>query len=84
MSVPPPQPISHTVEMVIATIVGVAVGLSVDNLLLGCGVGIAVGILLSIIKTLYVDRARSRRRMRPAQSSWGEISNMGDPAGNGV
>ena len=27
------------------------------------------------------DPARSRRRMRPAQSSWGEVSNMGNPAG---
>ncbi|PII15367.1 hypothetical protein CR920_05920 [Stenotrophomonas indicatrix] len=62
MSAPKPEPISHTAEMVIATVVGVAVGLTVDNLLLGCGVGIAVGILLSIIKTLYVDRKRRRRR----------------------
>ncbi|WP_303638673.1 MULTISPECIES: hypothetical protein [Stenotrophomonas] len=62
MSHPPPQPISHNVEMVIATIVGVAVGLTVDNLLLGCGVGIAVGVLLSIIKTLYVDRKRRQQR----------------------
>ncbi|MNI61424.1 hypothetical protein D3C73_1166950 [compost metagenome] len=32
--------------------------------------------------TIPMTRARSRRRMRPAQSSWGEISNMADPAGN--
>jgi len=61
MSAPKPEPISHTAEMVIATVVGVAVALTVDNLLLGCGVGIAVGILLSIIKTLYVDRKRRRK-----------------------
>lgn len=61
MSAPKPEPISHTVEMVIATVVGVGVGLSADNLLLGCGIGIAVGIVLSIAKTLYVDRRRRRR-----------------------
>jgi CBS-domain-containing membrane protein len=61
MSTPPPEPISHTAEMVIATVVGVAVGLGMDNLLLGCGVGIALGILLSIGRTLYVDRQRRRR-----------------------
>ncbi|WP_295558165.1 hypothetical protein [uncultured Stenotrophomonas sp.] len=61
MSAPKPEPISHTVEMVIATVVGVAVGLGADNLLLGCVVGIAVGIVLSIAKTLYVDRKRRRR-----------------------
>lgn len=55
---PRPEPISHTTEMVIATVVGVAVGLGADNLLLGCGVGIATGIVLSIGKTLYVDRKR--------------------------
>lgn len=55
-----PEPISHTTEMVIATLVGVAVGLGMDNLLLGCGVGIAVGVVLSIGKTLYVERRRRR------------------------
>ncbi|MCO7497996.1 hypothetical protein, partial [Stenotrophomonas maltophilia] len=47
MSAPKPEPISHTVEMVIATVVGVGVGLGADNLLLGCVVGIGVGIVLS-------------------------------------
>ncbi|WP_422507445.1 hypothetical protein [Stenotrophomonas sp. GZD-301] len=61
MSVPPPQPISHTAEMVIATIVGVGIGLARDNLLLGAGIGIAVGVLLSIAKTLYVERKRRQR-----------------------
>ncbi|MBD3826019.1 hypothetical protein [Stenotrophomonas sp.] len=61
MSIPPPQPISHTAEMVIATIVGVGIGLSRDNLLLGAGIGIAVGVLLSIAKTLYVERRRRQR-----------------------
>lgn len=60
MSQPTPEPISHTTEMVIATLVGVAVGLGMDNLLLGCGVGIAVGVVLSIGKTLYVERRRRR------------------------
>lgn len=60
MNTPMPEPISHTTEMVIATVVGVAVGLLADNLLLGAGVGIAVGIVLSIAKTLYVDRKRRR------------------------
>ncbi|KIP81640.1 hypothetical protein H9654_16090 [Stenotrophomonas sp. Sa5BUN4] len=61
MSTPPPEPISHTAEMVIATVVGVAVGLGLDNLLLGCVVGIALGVVLSIGKTLYLDRKRRRR-----------------------
>ncbi|MGA6148313.1 MULTISPECIES: hypothetical protein [Stenotrophomonas] len=61
MSIPPPQPISHTAEMVIATIVGVGIGLARDNLLLGAGIGIAVGVLLSIAKTLYVERRRRQR-----------------------
>jgi len=60
MSHPKPEPISHTAEMVIATVVGVAVGLGLDNLLLGCGVGIGVGIALSIGRTLYVDRKRRK------------------------
>ena len=61
MSTPPPEPISHTAEMVVATVVGVAVGLGLDNLLLGCVVGIALGVVLSIGKTLYLDRKRRRR-----------------------
>lgn len=61
MSTPPPEPISHTAEMVIATVVGVAVGLGLDNLLLGCVVGIALGVVLSIGRTLYLDRKRRRR-----------------------
>lgn len=61
MSMPPPQPISHTAEMVIATIIGVAIGLTRDNFLLGAGIGIAVGVLLSIAKTLYVERKRRQR-----------------------
>mgnify|MGYP000898473359 CR=1 FL=1 len=63
MTPPPrPEPISHTTEMVIATVVGVAVGLATDNLLLGCIVGIGVGIVLSVAKTLYVDRRRRNGR----------------------
>ncbi len=60
--VTPPPPVSHTAEMVIATVVGVGTGLAFDNLLLGCFVGIAVGIVLSIARTLYVDRRRRQRR----------------------
>lgn len=58
---PPPQPISHTTEMVIATIIGVAIGLTRDNFLLGAGIGIAVGVLMSIAKTVYVERKRRQR-----------------------
>jgi len=43
-------------------VVGVAVGLATDNLLLGCIVGIGVGIVLSVAKTLYVDRRRRNGR----------------------
>jgi F0F1-type ATP synthase assembly protein I len=62
MSIPPPTPVSHTAEMVIATVVGVGIGLFRDNFLLGAGIGIALGILLSIAKTLYVDRKRRQQR----------------------
>ncbi|MCW6029821.1 hypothetical protein EDF74_0830 [Stenotrophomonas rhizophila] len=61
MSAPPPPPVSHTTEMVIATIVGVAIGLTRDNFLLGAGIGIAVGVLMSIAKTVYVERKRRQR-----------------------
>jgi len=47
--------------MVIATLVGVAIGLVQDNFLLGAGVGIGLGIVLSVIKTIYVERGRRRR-----------------------
>ncbi|WP_313343875.1 hypothetical protein [Stenotrophomonas sp.] len=61
MSTPPP-PISHTTEMVIATVVGVAIGLTRDNFLLGAIVGIVLGIGLSVGKTLYLDYKRRNRR----------------------
>ncbi|MBT2766600.1 hypothetical protein J7J08_03005 [Stenotrophomonas sp. ISL-67] len=60
MSTPPP-PVSHTTEIVIATVVGAAVGLLSENYLLGGVVGIALGIGLSVGKTLYLDRKRRRR-----------------------
>ncbi|MCW4456321.1 hypothetical protein OK348_16170 [Flavobacterium sp. MXW15] len=60
MSTPPPQPVSHTTEMVIATVIGAAVGLTTGKLMLGAGVGIVVGIVLSVAKTLYVERQRRR------------------------
>jgi F0F1-type ATP synthase assembly protein I len=61
MSTPPP-PISHTTEMVIATVVGVAIGLTRDNFLLGAIVGIVLGIGLSVGKTLYLDYKRRNKR----------------------
>jgi hypothetical protein len=60
MSTPPPQ-ISHTTEIVIATVVGAVVGVLSGNYLLGGIVGIVLGIGLSVAKTLYVDRKRRRR-----------------------
>jgi hypothetical protein len=60
MSTPPP-PVSHTTEMVIATVVGAAVGLLSGNYLLGGIVGIVLGIVLSVGKTVYLDRRRRRR-----------------------
>lgn len=60
MSTPPP-PVSHTTEMVIATVVGAAAGLLSGNYLLGGIVGIVIGIGLSVAKTLYLDRRRRRR-----------------------
>lgn len=62
MSLPPPQPVSHTIEMVIATVVGVAIGLTADNFLLGAGIGIGLGIVLSVAKTVYVERRRRQQR----------------------
>jgi hypothetical protein len=55
-----PEPISHTTEMVIATVVGAGVGLTTNQLLLGAIVGVALGIVLSIGKTLYVERKRRK------------------------
>lgn len=60
MSTPPP-PVSHTTEMVIATVVGAAVGLLSENYLLGGIVGIVLGMVLSVGKTVYLDRMRRRR-----------------------
>jgi len=60
MSTPPP-PVSHTTEIVIATVVGAAVGLISGNYLLGGIAGIVLGIVLSVAKTLYVDRKRRKR-----------------------
>lgn len=60
MSTPPP-PVSHTTEMVIATVVGAAVGLLSGNYLLGGIVGIVLGIVLSVGKTVYLDPRRRRR-----------------------
>jgi hypothetical protein len=60
MSTPPP-PVSHTTEIVIATVVGAAVGLISGNYFLGGVVGIVIGIVLSVGKTLYLDRKRRRR-----------------------
>jgi len=57
----PPPPVSHTTEMVIATMVGAAVGLLSENYLLGGIVGIVLGIVLSVGKTVYLDRRRRRR-----------------------
>lgn len=61
MSTPsPPPPISHTTEMVIATVVGAAIGLTTENYLLGIGIGVALGIGLSVAKTLYLDHKRRK------------------------
>lgn len=60
MSTPPP-PVSHTTEMVIATVAGAAVGLLSGNYLLGGIAGIVLGVGLSVGKTLYLDRKRRRR-----------------------
>ncbi len=52
---PPP---STTREIVIATVVGVGVGLALDNVVIGAGVGIALGIVLSAVKIVRAGRAR--------------------------
>ena len=48
---------------------------------LGGVVRATIGERIGVTLTMPMTRARSRRRMRPAQSSWGEVSNMGNPAG---
>jgi len=60
MSTPPP-PVSHTTEIVVATVLGAAVGLISGNYLLGGIAGIVLGIVLSVAKTLYVDRKHRRQ-----------------------
>lgn len=77
MSAPKPEPISHTAEMIIATVVGVGVGLGADNLLLGCVVGIAVGVVLSIARTLYVDRRRRMALTAPRQGTFPSVALRG-------
>lgn len=57
----PPQPVPLMWEMVVATVLGVTVGIWTNNLLLGCGVGIGLGVVLSIIKTLLVERKKRKR-----------------------
>lgn len=52
---PPP---STTREILIATVVGVAVGLWLDNVVVGAGIGIALGVLLSVLKIVRAGRPR--------------------------
>ena len=59
MSAPKPEPISHTAEMVIATVAGVAFGVKTGHYLTGIFIGIVLGVALSVLGT--VVRARSRR-----------------------
>ncbi|MEE7547136.1 hypothetical protein HF319_08905 [Xanthomonas sp. Kuri4-1] len=55
MSIPPSRPPSYALEIVIATVVGAAAGLWLDNLVVGSGIGIALGAVLSVLK---MQRAR--------------------------
>lgn len=50
MSSQPDPPPSFTLEIVIATAVGVALGVVLDHLAIGIGVGIALGAILSVLK----------------------------------
>ncbi len=52
---------SSLVEMIVATIVGVTLGLSTGNYALGIGVGIGTGILMIIFRAL-LWRLRDRRK----------------------
>lgn len=51
-----PPPPSTTWEIVVATVSGVVVGLSLDNVVVGAGVGIALGVLLSVLKIVRAGR----------------------------
>lgn len=53
---PPPAPVNHTGEMIIATIFGVMYGLKRNDYLTGIFVGIAAGVLLSVLHTWIVRR----------------------------
>lgn len=55
---------SSLVEMVVATVVGVTLGLSTGNYALGIGVGIGVGILMIVVRAL-LWHLRDRRKGRP-------------------
>lgn len=60
MSSQSPQPVPLLWEMVIATIVGVVVGLIADNIIIGSCAGIGVGVVLSVIKTVRAERGGKR------------------------
>ena len=57
---PPPAPINHTAEMVIATVFGVMYGLKKDDFLTGIFLGVVAGVVLSIIHTWIVTRRKDR------------------------
>lgn len=51
---------SSGIEMIVATVVGVTLGLSTGNYALGIGVGIGTGILMIVARAL-IWRLRDRR-----------------------
>ena len=57
---PPPAPVNHTAEMIIATVFGVMYGLKNDDYFTGIFVGVVAGIVLSVIHTLVVRRRKGR------------------------
>lgn len=59
---PPPAPVNHTAEMVIATIFGVMFGLKTGDYFTGIFVGIVAGVVLSALHTWIVARRRKRDR----------------------
>lgn len=57
---PPPAPINHTAEMVIATVFGVMYGLKNNDYLTGIFVGVVAGVVLSMVHTWVVRRRKGR------------------------
>lgn len=57
---PPPTPVNHSAEMIIATMFGVMFALKTGDYFTGIFVGIIAGVLLSALHTWIASRRRNR------------------------